>query len=587
MSVTCTIVTMFHCERIDLDMNATNLKRYLFFFFLIFFVACKSKSVKPLKEKEIILDASTINNYIRDDIKNALAIALDSSGKVHDSLQLPYYKVVAHYYRLNDYKPLWSDTGKWKTAVDSFYNYFETAAQDGLYKEHYHYASIKKLKEELSTDSVKRKDAILWTRADILLTDAFMHIIADLGQGRIRPDSIAWKNDTSKYKKYFAATLDKYLQKDTLSGIFHELQPRYSKYWELKACIKPFLDSMDTKTYTYIQYPYKEKDKEDSIRFVNNLLQRLSEGGFVQYDPDKMPDSLELSAILKKFQKLKKLTVDGKAGNEVVNTLNTTDKIKYDRIAVTLDRYKQLPDSLPEKFIWVNIPGYYLQLHDSDSVAFTSKIICGKPKTPTPLLKGAISDLVIYPTWTVPASIIKKDILPALKKDPGYLARKGLNLYDNEGEKVDPFSVNWKKYKTGIPYKVQQGSGDDNALGVIKFNFRNPFDVYLHDTNERYLFKRNIRSLSHGCVRVQEWEKLAFYIVRNDSTHVLPDTLKYNTDSITSWIAQKQKRRVMVKEPLPLFIQYFSCEVIDGKLKFYDDIYGDDRSLKEKYFTGK
>ena len=178
-------------------------------------------------------------------------------------------------------------------------------------------------------------------------------------------------------------------------------------------------------------------------------------------------------------------------------------------------------------------------------------------------------------------------MLPALKRNAGYLARKGLNLYNFKGEKIDPSTVNWARYTKGIPYKIQQGSGDDNALGVIKFNFQNPFAVYLHDTNQRYLFKNSMRSLSHGCVRVQEWEKLAFYIVRNDSTTLLPDTLKYNTDSITSWIANKEKHRVAVKFQIPLFIRYFSCEGMQGVIKFYDDIYGDDKRLKEKYFARK
>ncbi|MFT3911171.1 MAG: L,D-transpeptidase family protein [Ferruginibacter sp.] len=528
-----------------------------------------------------------MSEYVQDNIKNSLLIALDSNGKVDDSLRLRFYKIDEAYYQRNEYKPLWSDTGKWFPHVDSLISYLDSAVFDGLYKEDYQYKKILAIKNELDHDSAKRKDAILWTKADILFTDAFMHIAGDLSQGRLNPDSVAWRNDTSKYRKHFFAVLDKYRNKDTIRGIFRELQPLYQGYWDLKTCLKPFLDSMDTKTYTYVDYPYKEKDSTDSVKFVKKLLLRFSESDFIKYDPAKMPDSSELSAILKKYQKLKKLTVDGKVGNEVVTALNSTDLVKYDRIVVTLDRYKQLPDSLPKKYIWVNLPAYYLQVHDSDSVALTSKIICGKPKTPTPTLASAITDIVIFPTWTVPESIIKKEILPALKRNPGYLARKGLNLYDHEGEKVDPYSVKWSKYKNGIPYKIQQGSGDDNALGVIKFNFSNPFAVYLHDTNERWLFKRNTRSLSHGCVRVQEWEKLAFFILRNDSSYIAPDTLKFNTDSITSWIERKEKHRIGVKLRLPLFIKYFTCEVIDGKIKFYDDIYGDDRSLKEKYLVHK
>ncbi len=569
-------------------MNLFKPQLYISFLAILFFVACKNKKTIPaLKEKEIVTDARSMNAYVQEDIKNSLLMALDSNGKINDSLKLSFYKITEGYYSKNDYKPLWSDTGKWLPTANSLMAYLDTAVLDGLFKEHYQYNKIMNIKNSLDNDSLKRRDAILWTKADILLTDAFMHIAGDLAQGRIIPDSIAWRNDTSKYNQHFFAVMDKFRDKDTLSGIFRSLQPAIKEYLELKAGIKPFLDSMDTKEYTYVDYPYKAKDSTDSVKFIKKLQLRLNESGMMENNTSKLPDSVQVAAAIKKYQKLKKTTADGKISTAFISLLNTTDLVKYDRIAVTLDRYKQLPAKMPEKYIWVNLPGYYLQMHDSDTVAFTSKIICGKTKTPTPTLKSAISDIVIYPTWTVPESIIKKEILPGLKKDAGYLARKGLNLYDKDGELVDPHSVNWKKYSKGIPYKVQQASGDNNALGVIKFNFRNPFDVYLHDTNERHLFKRTMRSLSHGCVRVQDWEKLAFFIIRNDSSRISPDTLKYKTDSITTWIANKEKHRFNVKFPIPLYIGYYSCDGIDGKIKFYDDIYGDDKSLKEKYFPGR
>ena len=196
--------------------------------------------------------------------------------------------------------------------------------------------------------------------------------------------------------------------------------------------------------------------------------------------------------------------------------------------------------------------------------------------------------MVLYPTWTVPTSIIKKDMLPGLKKNSAYLAKKGLYLLNSKGEQVDAASIDWAKYNKGIPFLIQQGSGDDNALGVIKFNFDNPYSVYLHDTNQRYLFKNSVRSLSHGCVRVQEWQKLANFIVRNDSlkwkkTELMP----YNTDSIMSWISQKQKHSISVKNKIPLFIRYFSCEAVNGSIKFYDDIYGEDKALKQQFFAAK
>lgn len=225
---------------------------------------------------------------------------------------------------------------------------------------------------------------------------------------------------------------------------------------------------------------------------------------------------------------------------------------------------------------------------DKDTVVFESKVICGKPETRTPLLTGKISDMITYPTWTVPNSIIVKQYLPKLKNNPNYISKIGLKLMDSKGETVDPNTVNWSKYSKGIPYKVMQASGDDNSLGVIKFNFNNPYAVYLHDTNQRYLFKKTSRALSHGCVRVKEWEKLANYIANNDSTlSFKKDSLKYTSDSIRSWISKKERHRIDVKNQIPLFIRYFSCEGKNGLIKFYEDIYGEDKLLMEKYFDKK
>jgi murein L,D-transpeptidase YcbB/YkuD len=130
-----------------------------------------------------------------------------------------------------------------------------------------------------------------------------------------------------------------------------------------------------------------------------------------------------------------------------------------------------------------------------------------------------------------------------------------------------------------------QGSGDDNALGVLKFNFPNKYSVYLHDTNQRYLFSNKSRALSHGCVRVQAWDELAKFILRNDSLNA---TNPVPIDSLKTWLTTKQKKYIPVRRPIPLFIRYFTCDVSSsGKLLFYDDVYGDDMRIREKSFADK
>jgi L,D-transpeptidase YcbB len=178
-------------------------------------------------------------------------------------------------------------------------------------------------------------------------------------------------------------------------------------------------------------------------------------------------------------------------------------------------------------------------------------------------------------------------VLPGLKKDTNYLSKKGYSLVDDDGNEVDSHKVNWFKYNKGIPYKVIQGSGDDNALGVLKFNFSNKYSVYLHDTNQRYFFREKVRDLSHGCVRVQDWEKMAHYIISNDSANATNPASAFKADTLKAFLTRKERHYIPIRSRIPLFIRYYTCEGKDGKVKIYDDIYGEDRILSERYFANK
>jgi L,D-transpeptidase YcbB len=549
----------------------------------LFIISCNNTGGKRYKKVAAI--PQKMDEKASQSIGETLAFALMNNGKIDDSIGLYFTAIVDSFYNDVDYELVWSDDEEFKPLADTLFNFIANAEQEGLFANDYHFNFLKSLKNKLDNDALKKMGAPSWIRADIMFTDAFMHIIQDLKHGRLQPDSITLTKDSTLANDFFVKNLQDLLEKKNFTHLLHSLQPAHKGYWALKNGIKAFLDSMDRRTYTYVAYPFKKGNLKDSIFCIKNLQKRLYESGAISYIT-VLPDSADLSEAIKKYQIQKGLRQDGIISSALVRTMNISDAEKFKRIAITLDRYKQLPAKMPPKYIWVNLPAYYLWVIDHDTVVLESKVICGKPSTRTPLLNSTITDMVTYPTWTVPNSIIAKNYLPKLKNNPGYLAGLGLNLINGRGEIVDPYNINWGKYAKGIPFRVMQGSGDNNALGIFKFNFNNPYSVYLHDTNQRNLFKNSSRALSHGCVRVQEWEKLAFYIARNDSMNIkITDTLQYNTDSIKNWIANKEKHRMDVKSKIPIFIRYFSCEGIDGKIKFYDDIYGEDKALREKYFA--
>lgn len=550
---------------------------------VIFVLSCNNK--KTVKDNDVVTNPVSMDSHVTENISNVLTNVSAGSAKIYDSISLHLPLVVKEFYSQENNAPIWSTATKWQPLADSLYMFIKHAEYEGLFPDDYHFSRLKFLKDTLDADSITRMNAVYWTKADLLFTDAFMHIIKDLKQGRLQPDSLSLNKDSVLIGKFFIATLKTLTEKKDFTALLNSLQPQHKGYWELKKGIKSFVDSMDRKQYTRLTYPFKKGVAKDSLFFIKMLRKRLVESACID-SGIIMPDSAQLSKAIKKYQLKHGLTVDGKYGKNVVNSLNSNDVEKFNRIAVTMDKYKQLPEKMPDTYIWVNLPGYYLRVINDDTLVFESKVICGKPDTRTPLLTAKITDMITYPTWTVPNSIIVKQYLPKLKNNPNYISRIGLKLLNSKGEIVDPTTVNWSKYSRGIPYKVMQGSGDNNSLGVIKFNFNNPYYVYLHDTNQRYLFKNSSRALSHGCVRVQDWDKLAYYIAQNDSIlNTNKPALKYNADSIKNWIAGKEHRRIDVKNQIPLYIRYFSCEGKNGKIIFYDDIYGDDKTLIDEYIA--
>lgn len=513
-------------------------------------------------------------------IEKLVSYAASHDGKVNDSVRLKQMALLQKLYSQNNYQPIWSKEENWQSIADSLYTIVRLSRFYGLFPTDYHSHSLLRIRNVVITDSLQRKNAALWARADVLFTDALFGLAHDLKLGRLAKDSVTLRSDSLLNDDYFMAICSEAIANKNIRPALEALEPAHEGYHRLKNAIPLFLDSAVFKKFTYILYPTK-----DSLALVKQVEKRLSEGGFNIISND----TASLKEAISKYQKQKGIKVTGKVGEQTARSLNNTDWERFKRIAVTMDRYKQLPDSMPEHYIWVNIPSYYMQLRRADTVVFESKVVVGKPNTRTPLLTGTITNMVTYPQWTIPTSIIVKEILPGVKRNPNYLAKKGYMLLTNDGELVEPSTVNWSKYTKGIPYRVVQGSGDDNALGILKFNFNNKYSVYLHDTNQRYLFKNAGRALSHGCVRVQEWSKLAQYIIATDSIKAqLTDSSRYTkTDSLNAWLARKEKHTIPVRNRLPVYIRYYSCEGKDGKVKFYEDIYGEDRILTERYFANK
>ena len=550
-------------------------KNFLIAFFLFCFISCNNDYVH-IGEKEIVEKPEDINIKAEEVIQGTLKDLVQNNKDISDSIKLKNGIIVQDLYEKNQFQPIWSAEGRFSDWGDSLFFLMDSVRNYGLFPQDYYYSQLCQLKKELIEDTSRQNkmDAVKWAYSDLLLTSAFVQIVTDLTKGRLLPDSILQK-DTLLRPVFYSDQLN-LIKRQSISEFTAGLEPISQPYKNLKSNLRQFLEKANFKEYL----PVKAKD---STQIPGLVYKRLLQEDSLKIKEKPSPDSIAIAGAIKKYQKKKGLKADGKITPGLINRLNDTDRERFIRIAITLDKLKIL-QPLPQQYIWVNIPSFYLQVRDSDSVVLTSRVVVGKPETKTPSITSSITDMITYPKWHIPESIIKKDILPGLKRDPGYTLSKGYTLTDEEGNEIDPYTVKWSKFKESIPYRVVQGSGDENALGVMKFNFPNKYAVYLHDTNQRYLFSKTSRALSHGCVRVQAWQELTHFILRNDSLY---SEKAIPIDTVNNWLALKEKHVIPVRKKVPLFIRYLTCEAKEDKIVFYEDVYGEDRRIRETIFSDK
>jgi murein L,D-transpeptidase YcbB/YkuD len=561
----------------DLNFSKRMTKQYsariLLCLFLGAIYACNAPE-KP-KPVEIVKKPEDLNKKVNENIADIIAYVTDNKGVLNDSISFSQPGFIKKWYAGREALRTWSLEKQWTPVADSLFGFIKSSELFGLFPADYHYVQLNSIHHALKTDSTAMKDAALWARADIMLTDAFVQMAKDIKIGRLQHDSITLRKDTLFNDSLGVVLLQKVQQENGITPVMESLEPSYKEYHAIREALKGFLDSMDRKEYTYIIYPF-----EDSAAFLAQLRARLYEGKYIASD-NPPADTAGITAAVSRFEADKGLKVDGKAGPAVVGELNNTDAEKFKRIAINLDRYKLMPDSMPVRYAFVNLPAYRLEVWDDDTLRIASRVIVGNPKTRTPVLTSELTNFIIFPQWTVPMSIIFKEMLPQIQHKVEYLDKQNLMVVDRNDSIIDPHTVNWFRLnKNNFPYQLKQREGDDNSLGVIKFNFRNKYSVYLHDTNARWLFSKKERALSHGCVRVQEWKKLYQYLVKNDSVRYKPDTLN-------AWMKRKEKHTVAFSRKIPIYIRYFTCSAKDGSIVMYDDIYAEDKLIREQYLYNR
>ena len=333
-------------------------------------------------------------------------------------------------------------------------------------------------------------------------------------------------------------------------------------YKSLKAELAHYLQIVNGGGWPQITGDAKAYKKGVSAPQIVALKKRLQISGDMQGQDTSMLFDDSLVDAIKLFQKRMGLTQNGLITTALINDLNISAEQRLQQILINLNRMRWMPQEPQGKLILVNIPEFILHVVDGKNKVFDMAVVVGKEGHNTMMFTGKLSQIVFSPYWNVPPSIVKKEILPKIERDPGYLRSQNMEVTGNAG---------------GLPV-IRQLPGEKNSLGRVKFLFPNSYDIYFHDTPAKELFSKDKRAFSHGCIRLSEPEKLAEYLLQDNSS--------WTPEKIEEAMNSGQPQTVNIKDPVPVFITYYTTWVDEtGLLNFRDDIYKRDSAIATKMFN--
>ena len=538
---------------------------------LIFlFCGCDGCNTKTDEIEVEISDVEKVNQLISAYISSNLAESDTSKNFTRGLDTLPRISFLKQVYTKNNYKAFWTDKGKLNPAGQSLFSVIKDAHSFGLIPEDYHFTALDTLVEAISDTTQKAFSITNLGNVDLMLTDAFFTIAVHVSVGRIENDKSlvrTWK--IKKFKNDLIVLFENAIKNKNFQASFEELEPQRQEYQAVKKYMNDYRSKNDGQVWKHLP-----SIKTDSIGFFAGIKTRLIQTG--DYDSTaKKNDSLKLASALIKFQKRYFLNEDGRIGKSTIPILDMTPEDWLIQMEMNLERWRWEPDKFENRHMIVNLPAFKITIFEMDTIVMTSKIVCGAVKTQTPELDSKIYQIVLYPNWNVPYSIASKEILPKIKRDTSYLRKHRYDVLNNENEIVDIKKINWNKYNAqNLPYKFRQQTGIDNSLGIIKFEFFNNFNVYIHDTNAKKYFKFTTRAFSHGCIRLDKYMDLAHFLLRDDS-------IKIPRDTFDLWSVTHQQRKIDLKKILPIHVRYFTCDVdTNGAVALHADIYSRDNRMR-------
>ncbi|MEO9020587.1 MAG: L,D-transpeptidase family protein [Ginsengibacter sp.] len=489
------------------------------------------------------LDSLSLENYIsKNDLKSSMA------EKMRD------------FYKNRNYHFAWFSTDGLTEQAQAFYNLHNTYVKADMDSSKYDKKLDTTMEKLLNDDNfILTPQAV--TQTELNLTQHFFKFTKEEYEGTIDPLQLQWHIPKKKIDP--VSLLDSLVSKngtklegwEPVNHFYPLLRNKLIIYYEIDK--KGGWDSINIKNKAY--------KAGDSDKDILALKKRLTITGDYSGEDTSLIFTTQLELGLQHAQERLGLNADGTFGPQTAKELNVSVKDRIEQMLINMERLKWMPNESSGIRLVANIPEFRLHVFNGDQQEFSMKIVVGKAGHNTVIFTDSLDYIVFNPYWNVPASIVRNEILPAMRRSGSYLRR---NNYEQTG------------FSNGLPV-IRQRPGASNALGRVKFIFPNNYNIYFHDTPAKSLFNLNDRAFSHGCVRLGEPERLADYLLR--------DNTEWPESEINNIMIHGGKNTwVKLKHKIPVYLVYFTAWVTkDGTLHFRNDIYGHDARMKKMMFENE
>lgn len=536
---------------------------------LLFFLCCHLLiSCDEVKSTLPVAFTTTEDKFDVDAFADEMSTSFDTLATVSDSVSVrtSVSEALFSLYAANDFQPLWLGIDSTSMLADSLCNELASLQSDGLNPERYRTKALQQWLQKFKSQKIVPIEEVI--RLDTTLTHGYLQASKDLLFGRIVPrkvDSLWFHRNDSTWEI-----------QPILQQLKHETYPSLS-FYRSKLMAYPILQKA-WKHYDALCSDTTFVKVKETIASDPQASDSLIEVAITMEAPWLRPISDTLTGIAQKIQSFQQyvgIKRTGKLDSVTRSYLSRQPSEVLPIISANLERLRWLPQQFEKDHIVVNIPTMNFSFRRGDEEVMYMNVVVGKSSRQTPALHAFMSNIVINPPWGVPPTIAKNDVMPGLlRRGESYLRKKGLEVFDHKGKKVDASVVTMSNYKR---YVFRQPPGHSNALGYVKFNFPNKWDIYMHDTPHREDFDNFDRALSSGCVRLQKPKELAIYILSEI------EQKRFQDSKLDSMIKGRKTTYEVLQHKIPVHIIYLTAwQNADGEnLRLARDFYRRDKKLME------